>query len=135
MKMHQTNKKKLEHFAVAAMSNDRVALESLLHPEFTIHEAENLPYGGVYRGVDGWLTLFGRVNSTWADLAIEPLLLIGEANGDEFGWQMKMRGRSVATGKQFETTVFEHWSFRDGKISEVRPYYWDTKLMCTTNSD
>jgi ketosteroid isomerase-like protein len=134
MSSNQTNRQKLESFYLAVLNNDRTAAEALMHPEFTVYEADGLPYAGVYTGHATWWKLFERIGKTWLDMKIESLSLIGEDNGSEFGWFMRMSGRSAATGKPFSSTIFERWVIKDGKLFEVRPHYWDTKLLTDANT-
>jgi len=131
----ETNRMRLERFANAVLNNDAATAESLLHPDFEVYEAEGLPYGGHYRGLAGWNELFARILATWSDLKIEPQTLIGKDDAEDFGWFMKMSGRSAKTGKPFEMTIFERWSVRDGKIARILPHYWDTHLLSSIDSD
>lgn len=130
----ESNRLCLERFYAAVVGGDHVAAESLLHAEFTVHEAGGLPYAGVYKGPRAWWQLFARISGIWLDLKIENLDLIGEPDGELFGWYMRMSGRSAATGKPFATTIFERWVVKGGKLMEVRPHYWDTKTLADLNS-
>ena len=40
-----------------------------------------------------------------------------------------MTGSGRTTGTPFEVPIAEVWTFLDGKIIEVVPYYFDTKML------
>ncbi len=40
-----------------------------------------------------------------------------------------MTGSGKTTGMPFEVPIAEVWTFREGKIIEVVPYYFDTKML------
>lgn len=102
---------------------------ALFHKDFTVVEAEGLPYAGIYHGGTGFLDLIGKVTAQWSDLTIETLQMIGAPDGDVFAIEMAMSGTSSTTGRPFSTTVCEIWTIRDGMIFSIRPYYWDTKAL------
>lgn len=102
---------------------------ALFHKEFTVIEANGLPYAGIYRGGEGFLNLIGKVTAQWSDLEIETLQMIGAPDGEVFAIEMAMKGTSYTTGKPFSTTVCELWTVKDGMIFSIRPYYWDTKAL------
>lgn len=99
------------------------------HKDFTVVEADGLPYAGTYRGAEGFLHLIGKVTQHWSDLEIETLQVIGAPDGDVFAIEMSMKGVSSTSGKSFSTSVCEIWTVKDGRIFSIRPYYWDTRLM------
>lgn len=129
-----SNRACLERFFAATMANDRATVEAILHPDFTVYEADGLPYAGVYKGHQAWWQLFDGMAGIWRDIRIESLELIGEPNGESFGWFMRMSGKAAKTGKPFSTTIFERWVVKDGMAMEVRPHYWDTKMMAELNT-
>jgi uncharacterized protein len=59
----------------------------------------------------------------------EPGSIVGDVDGEEFGWAVNISGRSSITGKPFSTMIFEHWRLKDGLLWDVRPHYFDTKLL------
>lgn len=102
---------------------------ALFHKDFTVVEANGLPYAGTYHGGEGFLNLIGKVTAQWSDLEIDTLQMIGAPDGEVFAIEMAMKGTSSTTGKPFSTTVCEIWTVKDGMIFSIRPYYWDTKAI------
>ena len=55
--------------------------------------------------------------------------IIGDATSDHVVLLQRMRGRSRRTGQPFEMSILELYSFRDGKLIGIKPYYWDTAAL------
>jgi ketosteroid isomerase-like protein len=117
-----------DRFMAALQAGDRDALAGMMHPDFRVEEAESLPYGGVYHGVDGWMTLARAVTKTWKGFQISPIEFPGGSQ-DRFLVRFRISGASRRTGKPFESTVLELWSFREDRLIEIAPYYFDTHAL------
>lgn len=128
------NRQKAQQFVDCLLKFDVAGCEAVMHPEFTVLEAEGLPYAGKYIGKPAWWQLFAAIGATWTGFQIELLGIIGEANGTEFAAYAHLTGKSAKTGKPFDTTVFERWQFKDGLLYEIRPHYWDTKALADANT-
>ncbi len=120
-------------FLAALSRGDFAALEPMLDPEFFLEEAQGLPYGGTYRGVDGWRGLSKAIASTWSNFRLLPLEFPGET-ADTFTVRFAISGKSRLTGKKFESTVLELWRFRGQRLLQIVPYYWDTHLLALCNT-
>ena len=94
-----------------------------LHPEVTVSEAPSLPFGGVFHGIKGVEELFGRMFATWEDLRIAKEKLFD--GGDQVFALLRLTARSRATGKPVDMQIAELWTFRDGKVISLVPFYWD----------
>jgi len=125
--MARLNKEIVLAFLDASERNDREAMKELLHPQVRIIEADSLPYGGVFEGAEGFIDLIRRVFSTWRDtrLSVQQVL----ADGDHVVILAQMSGRGQAADKAFSMPIAEVWLLEDRKIKEVRPFYFDTKLL------
>jgi ketosteroid isomerase-like protein len=123
-----------ERFMAATGTGDRAALAELLHPDFECVEADGLPYAGAYRGLDGWMALGQAVVGAWSKFRIRPIEYPGESE-NSFTVRFAISGVSRKTGKAFETTVLELWHFREGKLITIFPYYFDTHLLATADSE
>jgi uncharacterized protein len=122
-------------FFAALKRGDQDGMCALLHPAFTVTEANGLPYAGIYRGADGWRALCRAVVSTWRKFNIELLELIVETD-TMVVVRFSISGRSSRTSREFRSTVLEYWRIEDGKILEILPYYWDTQeLFAAHESD
>jgi ketosteroid isomerase-like protein len=115
-------------FFAALKRGDQDQMSALLHPEFSVTEANGLPYGGIYRGADGWKVLCQSVVKTWKKFKIDLLELVVETD-TRVVVRFSISGRSARTGCEFTSTVLELWRLVDGKIMEILPYYWDTQEL------
>jgi ketosteroid isomerase-like protein len=92
--------------------------------ETEFHEAPSLPYGGVYRGradiVRGAKLMFGA----WDDFQYK--ILQYTAGGDIVVVHVLISGIGRKTGKSFSMPIMEMWRCNEGKVIEIRPFYFDT---------
>jgi uncharacterized protein len=96
------------------------------HPDFTVREAPGLPYQKVYTGRQGLVDLMTDVGSHWEFL--EPLTMQFFAAGEDDDLvvsRVTSRARVRATGEEVAFLVTEWITVRDGKVSDVEPFYWD----------
>ena len=121
-----------EVFLTTLAAGDFDRLAPMLDPDFVVHEAAALPYGGDYHGVDGWRQLSNAIAASWAGFRIERKEVYGET-ADSLVIRLFLKGRSRRTGIPFETSVLELWRFREGRLREITPYYWDTHLLASIN--
>lgn len=129
--MAETNREKLDRFGMSPVfsGSPEEAIRtqrSLLHADFEIIEAPSLPYGGTYRGGEGWAQLIEDVKKAWAGVKVTPLWTLGEHDGDRFAKMYRISGTARTTGIKFDMQVFELWEFEDGLIRRTVPYYFDT---------
>jgi ketosteroid isomerase-like protein len=114
-----------QRFMTAVGTGDMEGLRALLHPDFSMTQAPTLPYGGTYRGPDGFI---GFLGTFMEKLEIEAL--DGKQNfiGDDRAivGEVYIRAKLRETGKTLETTLLEKWEFADGKVIAISPHYFDT---------
>ena len=85
------------------------------------HEAEGMPYGGVYRGGQAVAeNVFGPIIRDVSNFAVSPEELIG--SGDTVAAVVRYTGTGQATGKQLDLPVVHVWDVRDGKIACFRQF-------------
>lgn len=124
----ESNRATIEGFLRAFRARDGAGQFARLHPDVDIEEPEGLPYGGRYRGHDGWRTLNRAILSVW-DLqpSPDPHRLIGGEHDEHFALMSRLVGASRRTGRAFDMHVMEYWQVVDGLIVAIRPYYFDTR--------
>lgn len=95
-----------------------------LSEDCIFYEADSLPYGGEYRGVEaikrGTQLMFGA----WDNFNFE--ITDYCAGGDLVTVSVRISGVGRKTGKSFSMPIIEAWRLKDGKIIEIRPFYYDT---------
>ena len=111
-----------EIYALAG-ARDWAGVTERCHPDFVVHEAACLPYGGEWRGQDALQHVAAAMYGTWADARVE----IHEITGGR-EWAvvvLSLTMTSKRTGRTFTQTVNEAGRFVDGKLRELRIHYFD----------
>jgi ketosteroid isomerase-like protein len=103
------------------------ALLALLDPEATFQQAASLPYGCVKQGIADIKEGVARMFGTWRPLRVE--ILEVAAAGDVVMSYYRFTGTSRATGETYDALGTEIFRFRNGKIIDWRPFYWDTHAV------
>src|SRR5262245_51240991 len=101
------------------------------HPGILINEAPSLPYGGVYKGLEGVLRHAERFRATWdryqseGQRELEPEFL---TVGDRVIvlWRLRAQG---ANGDSVDLPAVSIYRLQDGKIIESRMYHFDTVAL------
>ena len=92
------------------------------------HEAEGMPYGGVYHGGDAVAqNVFGPITQDIPDFAVKPEEFI--ASGDAVAAVVRYTGTGKGTGKQLNLPVVHIWDVRNGKIAQFRQFIDTAKFL------
>jgi uncharacterized protein len=96
-------------------------------PDVVLHQADALPYGGVWRGHDGLERFFVAMSETWErfDLLDQEFLAVGAT--PVVLTQIDARART--TGRELRFPILQTLRLEDRRITEVRPFYWDTAAI------
>jgi len=106
--------------------NDQAFIASVMHPEVEFHQAEQLPWGGHYKGYpEGVQPFFTKLRSHIDSHA--EMERCWEA-GDAVVVVGRTRGKTRASGKSFDLPAVVIWRIRDGKIVSFEPFI-DTPAM------
>jgi ketosteroid isomerase-like protein len=99
-------------------------------PDVVLHQAEALPYGGTWHGHAGMTRFFLAMSKTWEsfDMTEQEIL----ATGETAVVLTQVRARARATGRELTFPILQTIKVKDGQISEVRPFYWDTAAIVTS---
>ena len=123
-----------DKFFVALMAGDVETQNQMLADDFVVTEADGLPYAGTYRGPDGWQELAKAVVKVWSGWRLNRIEYLGET-ANSLVVRFAISGKSRKTGRSFDSTVMELWRFRNDRLCEILPYYWDTHLLVTANTE
>ena len=94
----------------------------------TVHEAPSLPYGGVYRGMEGIARHAQAYTAAWdafqgdEERRLDPEFL---ADGDRVIVLWRQRARHPETGGRFDAPVVSVYRLREGKVVESRMFHFD----------
>jgi ketosteroid isomerase-like protein len=96
-------------------------------PDVELHQADSLPYGGTWRGHDGMARFFLAMGEVWEsfDMVEQEFL----ADGETAVVLTQVRARARATGRELTFPILQAITVKDGRITEVRPFYWDTRAI------
>lgn len=96
-------------------------------PDVELHQADALPYGGTWRGHSGMTQFFLAMGRVWEtfDMVEQEFL----ATGDTAVVLTQVRARARATGRELKFPMLQTITVKDGQITEVRPFYWDTQAI------
>jgi ketosteroid isomerase-like protein len=85
------------------------------------HEAEGMPYGGVYRGGEAVLqNVFGPISQDVEGFAVTPKEFM--AAGDTVAVVVSYTGTGKATGKPLDLPIVHVWDIQDGKAVRFRQF-------------
>jgi ketosteroid isomerase-like protein len=121
---HAANFELMSRLTAALAAGDWEATAALLHPDFVFHQPDALPYGGVYKGVEGFRTCFERVAG--GDLVTEQTDLLRtyfSEDPDSLMLEFLFRGVDRRSGERFASKAAEQLEFRDGKLVAMTLYW------------
>jgi hypothetical protein len=119
------NKTIVAAFFAAAAANDEAGMAAILDPGIVVTEAESLPFGGRHVGLAAFQALVRRVFLLWHDTRVDVEQLIGD--GEYVVVLATMHARSKADGAALCMPIVEVWRLEDGRVKEIRPFYFDTR--------
>ena len=106
----------------------RDGAERLFSRDFICHVAEGLPYGREYRGPEGYLELMGHIKNFWSDVRQESQQFIPYGN-DKVVIHFTLDGHMAKNGQHLRMPVIAIWEIKDGKVIDIRIFYFDTKRV------
>lgn len=96
-----------------------------------IVEPSSLPHHGVHKGKENWLKMQNHMRSLWQQkVFVNHIWEVPE--DDLIVLHTTMEWTANATGKTATFPAVELLYFRDGLISRVELFLWDTKLCLDT---
>ena len=96
--------------------------------EIEWHEAEGMPYGGLYRGGEAVAqNVFGPITEDVEDFAVTPEEFI--ASGDAVAVVARYTGRGKATGSALDLCAVHVWDIRGGKVARFRQFMDTVKFL------
>jgi ketosteroid isomerase-like protein len=96
--------------------------------DLVIHIPPGLPYGGDYQGWDGYLRQFKELGAFYTDLKSSPAEFVSA--GDKVLVLVTLSGRIARNGKPISIPLVNIWELKNGKVTTLTPYYYDTKSIC-----
>jgi len=107
----------------AADAGDWDKVESLIHPDFVLYEANSLPFAGEWRGKDALQRCAAAMYGTWADTKLEMIDCTGGETYAVMVIRLTMHPKDGSA--PFTQTICEAGCFEDGLLKELRIHYFD----------
>lgn len=99
---------------------DWAAAGQYLAPDLVIREADTLPFAGEYRGLEGMRQLLATVVQAAGVTGVEFRRLTAGGN-----WVVALLDLLLEGSPPERVALAEAYQFRDGKVTEIVPYYFD----------
>jgi ketosteroid isomerase-like protein len=99
------------------------AVAATLHPDVTLYETPDLPWGGTYHGHAGWQDFFSKMIKAFTDLAIVDIRFFEK--DDTVVIYCNMTTRSRANGTEMTHPMVQVMTMKDDRIFEARAFYWN----------
>ena len=99
-------------------------LTGAFHRDVVVHEPQSLPYAGDWSGLEGIAALFQKLQESWSNVAVENLQ--AAQNDDVVFMNCTLSLTSRANGVTIKQPFAEVLRFRDGRLLEGTPFYYDT---------
>jgi ketosteroid isomerase-like protein len=124
----ERNRRTVQEMYDAGMRGDFEKVMACLDQNLVVDEPPFLPYAGLYRGFDGFQRLMSEI-SKFLDLSAMKLQYL-VADGDRVFGILAVVDR--ATGE--DVLLAEQSTLRDGKVIEMRIFYYDAGTLIRGNS-
>jgi len=123
---HYTNNDVKTRFVDALFSNDWETMAGLVHPDFELREPKALPYGGTYRGIEGFKKCWELIpQSSHVTEYLDTLRCYFTEDPNSILVELDFRGRRRGSDEKFGSKVMEQFEFRDSKIVAIVLYWFD----------
>ncbi|MCE6997342.1 nuclear transport factor 2 family protein [Saccharothrix sp. S26] len=102
-------------------------LAPFFSPDVVLHQAAALPYGGIWQGHEGIERFFLAMHRTWDVFEMVDQTFLTDTS--PLVVLTRVRARARATGRAIDFPILQTITVEDGRITEVRPFYWDTAAI------
>lgn len=106
---------------------DFTPLAPFFSQDVALHQAEALPYGGIWRGHAGMERFFLAMSQTWDTFEMVEQRFLASTSPLVVLTQVHARART--TGRELDFPILQTITVEDGRITEIQPFYWDTAAI------
>ena len=108
-------------------TRDFTAMAHLIEEGAVYNQAEGLPYGGKFTGFNEWVKMYAK-SAEFFDVEIEKEpVYFSDATKNEVIIYFTIKAKAKKSGKTLSIPISEHFDLKNGKITAIRPFYFDTK--------
>jgi ketosteroid isomerase-like protein len=124
----------IREFYRAVAEKDAAELEKLITGHFDVDASVvfpgSLPYGGTVCGAGKLARMLGRMASSPEPVGAADLVFTGLIDGgDRIAVQVEFAWYPPGSRIPVPSSALELWTFEDGRVREIRAYYWDTAAL------
>jgi ketosteroid isomerase-like protein len=112
-----------------ARSGRMDAARPYFHDDMILIEAEGLPFGGTYRGWDGYMEVLGKLGKFWTGGRKQHSRAFIPYGDDKVIMHHTLDGHIAKNGQHVEMPVMILIGLKDGKIASIQPFLFDTKKV------
>ena len=117
---HRANVAVKQKFVDALFRNDWNEMAQCVTDDVELREPDALPFGGVYKGLDGFKQCWEKIPKvSHVTESIETLHTYLTEDPDHMWVELDCVMRRLDNGEKFRDIVMEKFEFRDGKISAI----------------
>jgi hypothetical protein len=110
-------------------TRDFTTMAPIIEEGAIYNQAEGLPYGGKYVGFNEWTKMYAK-SAEFFDLEIEKEpVYFSDPTKNEVIIYFTIKCKAKKSGKTLSMPISEHFDLKNGKITAIRPFYFDTKLF------
>ncbi len=110
----------------AANRGDMAGVTDAYAEDVVIEEAASLPFGGVYHGHDGFKAFIDAFTGSWEHFSNADLQVLDA--GDTVIGLSRLQARSKR-GVDVDVPLAEFFRVKDGRIVELKPFYFDGEAI------
>lgn len=116
-----------QYYESVFKTRDFTAMAHLIEQGAVYNQAEGLPYGGKFTGFNEWVKMYAK-SAEFFDLEIEKEpVYFSDATKNEVIIYFTIKAKAKKSGKTLSVPISEHFDLKNGKITDIRPFYFDTK--------
>ncbi len=112
---------------LAAGGGDFSEIAATLDPECVIYQPASLPYGGEWRGHEGFEAWMKAFVQQWSSMEVKDSKLY--LSGDVIVSKSHVYAINRRNGEPLDWPLLQFFKMRGGKILELSPFYWDTAAL------
>lgn len=94
-----------------------------LHPDVQLHQSPDLPWGGEWRGYEGFKGWSVEMSRHFDVVDVQDAQFL--TAGDQVVVLCTLTTRSRTTGESLSAPMAQVVTVVDGRITEFRPFYWN----------
>jgi ketosteroid isomerase-like protein len=116
-----------QYFECLFKTRDFTKMATLIAEGAIYNQAEGLPYGGTYVGFNEWTKMYAK-SAEFFEMQIEKEpVYFSDATKNEVIIYFTINCKAKKSGKNLLMPISEHFDLKNGKITAIRAFYFDTK--------